>query len=137
MYVHTAVTLISFIHIQDLARVQAARDNRIAYLEKRLPEVEKLAKTENELKRKWQELIDARSEELLDLKRKILIHERRERMLELLLKDDNALSEMDLLKAEFILLLISVDFDHEVEDVFGSGKRMFRSFREFREADWL
>ncbi len=37
---------------------------------------------------------------------------------------------MTIVKQDFIRILRNVDFDHEVEDVYGSGMRIFRSFRE-------
>ncbi len=72
--------------------------------------------TERKLHREWRAKVRAKFEEVEKMKGEILASMKRE-------------DRMTIVKAEFILLLMSVDFDHEVEDVYGAGKKIFRSFR--------
>lgn len=72
---------------------------------------------EREVHKEWRAKVKAKFEECEEQKKLLLANMKREQM-------------MKIVKTDFIMTLINVDFDHEVEDVYGAGKEIFRSFNE-------
>jgi hypothetical protein len=73
--------------------------------------------TEREVHKEWRDRVKAKFEECEEQKRILLANMKREQ-------------RMKFIKTEFIMALINVDFDHEVEDVYSAGMEIFRSFNE-------
>jgi len=72
---------------------------------------------EREMHKEWRAKVKAKFEECEEQKRILLANMQREQ-------------RMEVVKTEFIVTLLNVDFDHEVEDVYGAGNEIFRSFDE-------
>jgi hypothetical protein len=70
---------------------------------------------EREEHREWKAKVKAKFKESEELKKMLLASMTREQ-------------RMKILKMEFIMTLTKIDFDHEVEDVYGARNEVFRSF---------
>lgn len=92
-------------------------DNRIAYLLNRREEIYKIMAMEREQHKEWRAKVKAKSEASKELKKMLLANMKRE-------------ERMKIIKMDFIMTLLKVDFDHEVEDVYGAGNEIFRSFND-------
>jgi hypothetical protein len=81
----------------------------------RREEIYNIMAKEREVHKEWRAKVKAKFEECEEQKRTLLASMTREQ-------------RMKIIKTEFILTLMNVDFDHEVEDVYGAGNEIFRSF---------
>jgi hypothetical protein len=116
--------------MQDLAKKRA---ERIAYLEKRRAEIYDIMAIEKEVHAEWRAKVKAKFEECEDMKKALLASmKRRDRMgVAKEAEADTTREEcMEAITGEFILVLMGVDFEHEIEDVYDAGKKIFRSFDE-------
>jgi len=105
-------TLTHLTIIQDLTR---DLDDRIAYLLNRRDEIYDIMARERELHKEWRAKVRAKFEECEEQKRLLFTNMTRKQ-------------RMKIIKTEFIRTLMNVDFDHEVEDVYGTENEIFRYF---------
>ena len=83
----------------------------------RREEIYDIMAEELEVHKEWRAKVKAKFEECEEQKRSLFANMKRE-------------ERMKVVKTEFITTLMNVDFDHEVEDVYGAGRKIFRSFNE-------
>ena len=93
------------------------RNARILDLLRRRTEIKAIMAAELMEHIQWRTEVRAKFEECEEIKANIL-------------KCMTSKQKLRIAKEEFIRILRNVNFDHEVEDVYGAGKHMYRSFRD-------